>query len=239
MPAVEHAVIAAAGFGSRLGRGHPKCLVEVDGETILENQLGLLRDVPDVRIVVGFQEREVIAAARALRQDITFVRNPAYATTTTLTSYALGARHLAEPALFLDADVLLEPVTFRRFLAAARTRPALIGYTGARTRDPVYVDVHRDEVRGFSRTAPTPYEWANVAVLPPAFCEGGTGTVFEHLSRVLPLPARFVETDEIDCAEDLDAALRRRDLARSAWRRAQGELCEGPAQVTGRAHAAV
>ena len=43
MPAVELAVIAAAGLGSRLGAATPKCLVKIDGVTLIERQLELLR----------------------------------------------------------------------------------------------------------------------------------------------------------------------------------------------------
>ena len=33
----KHAVILAAGLGSRLGLNIPKCLVEIDGKKIIEN----------------------------------------------------------------------------------------------------------------------------------------------------------------------------------------------------------
>lgn len=230
MSSVEHAVIAAAGFGSRLGRGMPKCLVEFRGRTLLDRQLELLADVPDVRVVVGFRERDVIAHARALRPDVTIVRNPAYASTTTLTSYALGARYLRWPALVMDADIVFEPASFAAFLDAAAQAmahhpspavcPPLIGYTDAKTEDAVYVTVTRNEnetqnqnnnesnneITGFDRQSATPYEWANIALLPPGYCETGTGAVYERLSGDLPLPAAYVDSYEIDRPGDLDVA---------------------------------
>ncbi len=45
MSFVKHVVIAAAGLGSRLGHGKPKCLVEIDEVSVLSHQLSLLSDV--------------------------------------------------------------------------------------------------------------------------------------------------------------------------------------------------
>ena len=80
----------------------------------------------------------------------------------------------------------------------------------------MHVDVRDGCVRRFSRTAVTAYEWANVAVLPPGACEGGTGAVFEHLSGLLPLPAQHLDTHEVDCAEDLERAAADRRRLRTA-----------------------
>lgn len=217
MPTLDHAVIAAAGFGSRLGRGHPKCLLDVAGRTLLQRQLELLRDVPDVRVVVGFEEDTVIALARRLRPDITIVRNPAFASTTALNSYALGARYLSRPCLFMDADIIFEPASFAAFLAQPGEGP-LVGYTHTKTQDPVHVAVSGGRVTGFSRTEQVEteqgqYEWANVLRLPGGYLDqpvaslGDSPAVFERLSVDLPLPGRYVESYEIDRPADLDVAL--------------------------------
>lgn len=214
MPPVEHVVIAAAGFGSRLGRGHPKCLVEFRGKTLLERQLDLLKDVPDVRIVVGFQEDLVIERARALRDDITFVRNRAYASTTTLSSYELGARYIDAPCVFMDADIVFDPASFSDFLDAASTQGApLVAYTDAKTVDAVHCTVESGKILSFSRTTVTAYEWANLACLPPRYCEGSADSVYGHLSRDLPLQGHYVVSHEIDRPEDYEAALRYAPLA--------------------------
>lgn len=205
MSTVEHAVIAAAGFGSRLGRGHPKCLVEFRGQTLLQRQLALLEDVPDVRIVVGFEEQAVIEEARRHRADILVVRNPAYASTTTLGSYALGARHLRKPCLFMDADILFEPDSFKNFVESC-AEPLIIGYTEAKTVDAVFVTLEDERVTSFSRQQRTPFEWANIACLPAGHCERGSGSVYEHLSPNLPLRSQYVDSFEIDRPEDLTLA---------------------------------
>lgn len=212
MPTVEHAVIAVAGLGSRLGHGKPKCLVEVAGRRILDWQLELLRDVPDVRLVVGYLEHEVIAAAFELRRDLTIVRNPAYRTTTTQHSYWLGAQHLTAPCLYLDGDIIFEPASFRAFLASAATRAPLIGVTEAKTEHAVFATaepaMEKDffQVHGFSRTARTAWEWANVACLPPGLLEENGRDVFARLALHTPLLARAVECCEVDTEADLAQA---------------------------------
>ena len=202
MPVVEHAVIAAAGLGSRLGLGRPKCLLELGGKTLLAHQLALLAHVPDVRIVVGFEEHQVMEAASAIRSDLVFVRNPAYRQTTTLTSYALGARGLAENCLYMDADIYFEPDSFAAFLKSCEQNPMLIGVTEAKTADAVYVRMEQGLVQGFTREQPQAYEWANLCWLPPEYCASGQGAVFERLSADLPLPACVIRSFEVDTPHD-------------------------------------
>ncbi len=208
MPVVEHAVIAAAGLGSRLGMGMPKCLVEVEGRPLIAFLLERLVGVPDVRIVVGFQEEDVIKAARSLRSDLVFVRNPAFRTTTTLQSYAVGARYLQTPCLFMDADIFFEATTFETFLKACESGCPLIGVTETKTADCVYVKRRSDgRVTQFSREDPEPFEWANLAWLPPGYCERGSGAVFERLSEDLPLASHEVTSYEFDTVQDLERVL--------------------------------
>ena len=76
MSPIEHAVISAAGIGSRLGLNKPKCLVEVGGKTLLAQHLERLAEIPNVWVVVGFQEELVIEQVRNLRRDAIIVRNP-------------------------------------------------------------------------------------------------------------------------------------------------------------------
>ena len=212
MQTVNHAVIAVAGIGSRLGHGKPKCLVEVAGRRILEYQLELLREVPDVRLVVGYQEHEVIAAAFALRRDLTIVRNPAYRTTTTQQSYWLGAQHLSGPCLYLDGDIIFEPESFRAFLANAEAHAPLIAITEAKTEHAVFTRTQPGDnelflsVTGFSRTERSLWEWANLACLPAGVLEENGGNVFDRLGHHLPLRAQPIVCCEVDTEGDLAQA---------------------------------
>lgn len=209
MPTIEHAVIAAAGLGSRLGHGKPKCLVQIDGVSVLAHLMHLVADVPDVRVVVGFMETEVIAELARVRPDAIVVRNPGFRITTTLHSYAMGAKGLTGDCLFMDADLLVVPETFQQFVAGCRPGEPRLALTDARTTDAVFVEVLDELVTKFYRDGVAQYEWSNIAWLPTRlFEEIGHTAVYEHLRRYLPMNLGFVESYEIDTAEDLDRAKR-------------------------------
>jgi choline kinase len=201
----------------------PKCLVRVAGKRIIEHQLELLRDVPDVRIVVGFREEAVIDCVRAFRPDTIFVRNPRYASTSTLQSIALAARHLPGPFLALDGDLLLEPVSFDRFLAACAAGPPVLAIAPAHSEDAVYVTTAegRDgtlSVTGFRRHPHTDMEWTGLAYLDPFYTPDHNSFVYEALTPHLPMRASVVRALEVDTAGDLDRANRR--MRNSDWSRA-------------------
>ena len=230
MPIAEHAVIAVAGLGSRLGHGKPKCLVEVGGRCILDWQLALLRDVPDVRLVVGYLEHEVIETAVRLRPDVTIVRNPAYRTTTTQHSYWLGGQHLTAPCVYLDGDLIFEPTSFHAFLSSAATRAPLIGVTEAKTEHAVFAattpSLERGflQVQSFSRTERSAWEWANIACLPAGLLEENGRDVFSRLALHTPLLAQAVRCCEVDTEADLAqaeefVAQMRAAETRPEWRR--------------------
>ncbi len=215
MSTVEHAVIAAAGLGSRLGHGKPKCLVRIDGVSVLAHLMQLVADVPDVRVVVGFMESEVIDELARVRPDAIVVRNPAFRVTTTLHSYAMGAQGMRSDCLFMDADILVVPETFDQFVAGCREGEPRLALTRSRSTDAVYVELANGLVSGFRRDRPTDFEWANISWLPTRFFkEIGQTAVYEHLRKHLPLGLGKVDSYEIDTAEDLESARQRSALFR-------------------------
>ncbi len=211
MSAIEHVVIAAAGLGSRLGHGLPKCLVQVEGKTLIERQLALFADVPDVRVVVGYMEHAVMEAVNRLDRNVIFVRNPDFRTTTTQDSYALGASGVRGKCLFLDADIVFEPESFAAFMVHSATTDFVIGITKAKTDDAVYAKVDHSSGRDlhvvdFTRLESSEYEWANVVSAPAETFHRGRGAVFETLREHLPIPAMPVVSYEIDTEQDLQRA---------------------------------
>lgn len=219
MSSVEHAVVAAAGVGARLGSDRPKCLTLLDDRPLIAHLLDRLKDIPDVRVVVGYREAEVMAAVHALRPDCTFVRNVDYRSTTTLESYYLGSQFLTEPCLYLDADIWFEPHSFQRFIEKCAASPGgLLGVTKAKSCDAVYVTRDRQgRVLGFDRGTPTEEEWANVAWLPPGLICRSSCAVFEVLSDHLPINGATVVAEEVDRPADLERARQ----AFNAWRASQ------------------
>jgi choline kinase len=207
MPTVGHVVIAAAGLGSRLGHGKPKCLVRINGVSVLAHLMHLVADVPDVRVVVGFMEADVIEELTRIRPDAIVVRNPDYRNTTTLHSYAIGARGVTGDCLFMDADLLIVPHTFNQFIAECRPGEPRLALTSSRSTDAVYVELANGRASAFRRDLPTRYEWANISWLPTRFFEEvGPTAVYEHLRNFLPLNVGEVDAYEIDTVGDLERA---------------------------------
>jgi choline kinase len=100
-----HALILAAGTGSRLHLGLPKCLVEVGGRPLLNHQLDALERVGIHRVtmVLGYEHRRVEDAAEG-RAEV--VLNERYAETNSLYSFWLARRAVEGDLLVLNSDVL-------------------------------------------------------------------------------------------------------------------------------------
>lgn len=208
MSHVKHAVIAAAGLGSRLGMGKPKCLIEIGGMTILEHQLKLLDHIEDVRVVVGFEEELVIDLVRQLRPETIIVRNPGYRSTATLHSYAMGASHIKEDCLFLDGDILFQQSSLEAFLNACQLNQTLVGITPAKTKDAVFAHLNtHEQITGFSREQASLYEWANIVWINPQYFHQPGSAVFERLKDYLPLSSKVIISNEIDTKEDMQQAI--------------------------------
>lgn len=204
MQPVKYAVIAAAGMGVRLGLGRPKCLIEVEGKTLLAHLLLGLQDVKNIRLCVGFMADDVISEARKIRDDIVFVFNHAYQTTTTLTSYVLASNGIKSPVLYMDSDIYFDPDSFKDFLKkATMSEEALIGITSTKTQDCVYVHTDKDKkIVKFSRSEPSSFEWANLAYLPVGMLCDANEAVFEQLSRHTPLNTCKTFSFEVDTKKD-------------------------------------
>jgi choline kinase len=214
-------VIAAAGRGSRLGFGIPKCLVEVGGRTILEHQLDLLSGCDDVRVVVGYRSDDVRALLARVGRRVRVVENTEWETTNTLASLELATRDVPGRCVIIDGDLVIDPDDFERFLDVAMEGPdACIAATPAGTEDGVFVtftsqpDAHgRAIVTEFRRTPATGYEWSGLALVHASSLRVRDGWVFSALEPGLPLRAGIVRAWEVDTVADLgraEAALRAR-----------------------------
>lgn len=113
-----HAIILAAGRGSRLAEynpeGHPKCLIEFGGKSLLARHLELLHrfGVHQADLVVGFEADRIIehVSTLSVRPDISFHFNPRYELGSVLSLWAAEETLRAGgPVLVMDADVLYHP----------------------------------------------------------------------------------------------------------------------------------
>jgi len=212
MQDVRSAVIAVAGMGSRLGLGLPKCMIEIQGKTILSRIVNTLRSkVEIINIVVGYREEMVIEYCSQHHRDVGIVRNPNYKTTNTAYSMALGSRHLSDKVIYLDGDLIISPTSVEKFIQSASKHNVLVGLTDAKSENAVFAHGYQDNkdiinLTKFSRTEGSSYEWANIVSGPANLMENAERYVFEHLEGLLPLPGAVLEVAEIDTPEDLISA---------------------------------
>lgn len=113
------AVILAAGQGTRIRSVHgeqPKCLIRVDGRTILDRQMYSLRaaGIHDIAVVVGYQKNQIIRHVRNGHYDnvqsVSFIENQAFATTNNIYSLWLARDWVgADSFVCLNADVVYDP----------------------------------------------------------------------------------------------------------------------------------
>lgn len=209
MQTVKHAVICAAGLGSRLEVNMPKCLVEVGGQSIISHQLEMLKNVDDIRIVVGFMEEAVIETVRKIRNDVIFVRNPDYRTTSNAYSLYLATHSLKNPYLMLDGDLLFEKNSINSFLERCNVDHSIIGVSESKTEDAVFVELDNagEHIVRFQRDNKQRYEWCGLAYLSNLPIRKEGEYVFNELEKYLPLKAHPVCCYEIDTPEDLNYAI--------------------------------
>jgi choline kinase len=213
MSNIKHVVISAAGLGSRLGMDIPKCLIPLRGKTLIEYQLALLENVPDVRIVVGFKEQDVIKHVGKRWRNVTFARNPQYASTSNTYSLALGSKYLSEPFIAIDGDLIIEPSSFRTFLDMCENSvSSIVGIVERSTEDAVGVqlDEHQRVIRflryGDPGFAETKYEWCGIAYFNDLKIDISRRFVYEAIAPHLPLVATLIKCAEIDTPRDLELA---------------------------------
>jgi choline kinase len=102
------AIIAAAGRGARLGaltRHRPKCLLPINGESILARQLRILKlyGVNDIAIITGYKAGKII---ERFKGKATLFNNPDFSTTTSTASLQKATDFMDEDMITLCSDVI-------------------------------------------------------------------------------------------------------------------------------------
>ena len=128
------AVILAAGMGTRLGEyanGNPKCLLEIDGSTLLERSLTNLGNggIREVVIVLGFRGESIKALIGESYKgiDIAYAQNPDYQTTGNMYSLAEAKHLLNTDTMIVEADLIYQGDAISRLISAKERDVILVG----------------------------------------------------------------------------------------------------------------
>lgn len=127
-------LILAAGMGKRLKEltsDNTKCMVKVNGVTLIERMLGQLDklNLSRVVIVVGYKKEKLIDYIKTLhiKTPICFVENPIYDRTNNIYSLALAKKYLVqEDTILLESDLIFEDSILEDLVVDSRKTLALV-----------------------------------------------------------------------------------------------------------------
>lgn len=127
-------LILAAGMGKRLKdltHENTKCMIKVNGVTLIERTLRQLEELHLSRIVivVGYEGKKLIdyIGTLAIQTPICYVNNPIYDKTNNIYSLALAKDYLLqEDTLLLESDLIFEDSVLQLLLEDPRETLALV-----------------------------------------------------------------------------------------------------------------
>lgn len=127
-------IILAAGMGKRLKeltQNNTKCMVEVNGITLIDRMLHQLDRLylSRIVIVVGYEGKKLIDYIQTLdiQTPICFINNPVYDKTNNIYSLALAKEYLIqEDTLLLESDLIFEDSILTLLLEDPRETLALV-----------------------------------------------------------------------------------------------------------------
>lgn len=127
-------IILAAGMGKRLKeltQDNTKCMVKVNGVTLIDRMLHQLEalHLSRIVIVVGYQGQKLIdyIATLGIQTPICYVNNPIYDKTNNIYSLGLAKDYLlSEDTLLLESDIIFEDGVLRALVDDPRETLALV-----------------------------------------------------------------------------------------------------------------
>lgn len=128
------AIILAAGMGKRLKdltANNTKCMVKVNGVTLIERMLNQLDkiEINRIIIVVGYEGHKLIDYISTLniKKPIEYVENPIYDKTNNIYSLALAKQYLIEDdTILLESDLIFEDSVLTLLTEDTRETLALV-----------------------------------------------------------------------------------------------------------------
>lgn len=227
------AVILAAGVGRRLKDvwGGPKCLLPINGETLLSRMVRILHSygVGPVTVVVGHRSEDVGREVECLRREglaIRTIENPQHEKGSVLSIMA-AADCLSHPVLIMDADLYFDPKLVERLVRSPKKDVFAIDRTSGGDDEAVLVGFRNGRAcelaRGLSGEYEVKGEWAGclrlslcgaqayLRVLEHCIAEGRIETGYEFVVPEIfgEIPIGFELVDgiswaEIDFAHDVE-----------------------------------
>jgi choline kinase len=204
MSSTKSVVLSCAGIGSRLGLAQTKALVNINGRSLLSWQLEYFKEVEDLRIVVGYEAKDVIKEVLRHRKDVIFVHNHNYFDTKTGASFYLGAKDANEYVIEWDGDLLVHPDDVKKCLEA---EGEYVAYSPTVSSEAVFVKTNEaGDVLSFSRENGD-FEWTGPACIKRDKVKWTSGNVFNQIEEYLPMRGLKIRAQDVDTYEDYQKAI--------------------------------
>ena len=111
------AIILAAGSGLRLGlhtKDIPKPLLDINGKSILERQISLLKGygINEIFVVTGYQREKYVL------KDVEYLFNPKYSETEQLASMMVARKKICGDVLVIFGDIIFDDDILQQVLSS-------------------------------------------------------------------------------------------------------------------------
>lgn len=161
------AILLAAGSGRRLGKDEPKCLITIEGKTLLERHIVALQEcgIEKLVIVTGFK-RDVLEAALAKLAPalpIELVHNDRFVHGS-IVSLQVAAHHLAEGGIWMDADVLYPTALMRKLVASKHENCVLLDGSSEESGEEMMVAIKDGRAAKIARRVGKEWDFAGESV---------------------------------------------------------------------------
>lgn len=171
---LHNAIILAAGVGSRLypyTKDKPKCLLEVDGMTLLERTVKILlaNNVESVIVATGYLHDQVenFFKEKFPQKPITCIPNPHYKTTNNAQSLLTALRSYEAPLILMDGDLLFDPILLKNLIQSSKKNVMVV--------DSDLKKVNNEAMKAYSKDGQTIFHLAKNLQFPSPLMGEGRG----------------------------------------------------------------
>ncbi len=150
------AIILAAGVGRRLKDyfDRPKCLLEINGKTLIARYLSELSklEIKSIVIVAGYKKDQIIREVKNLKVHsiVSFVYNPEYAEGSILSLYA-AKNEINDDIILMDGDVYFESDVSSKLLHSKYENCILLDRTAKYDEEAMMVEISDDRAVTMAR----------------------------------------------------------------------------------------
>ena len=123
-------IILAAGTGRRLlphTKNTPKCLIKINGKSILDYQIGLFKEcgLKDVIVICGFKAEKIRKHLKG-EANIRLIYNPYYSQTNSVVSLWLAIDFLKGNLLIMNSDIITEKKLLNKIIGLKAEAAVLV-----------------------------------------------------------------------------------------------------------------